>query len=136
MLGVIIQVIPGWWYLYYHPANINHQLCRVLANNLNLKYPIWQIYVRMMKQSCFMHRHLCFKEIFFWTRWKKGLKICSYFHGLIHCRTTLKLIPYRMIFLNTYNMPGSVPIYFLSKQMSGDHPERLTPLSCEWFEVY
>ena len=38
---VIIKALPGWWYLYYHPANVTHQLCGVLTNNLILNGPIW-----------------------------------------------------------------------------------------------
>ena len=40
-VGMIIQELPGGWYLYYQPANINGQLCSVLSNNLNLKEPTW-----------------------------------------------------------------------------------------------
>ena len=40
-LWVIMQVLPCWGYLYYHAANMNHQLCSVLTNNRYFKGPTW-----------------------------------------------------------------------------------------------
>ena len=52
-------------------ANVIDQLSPILTNNLNLKAPIWYIYVCMITQSYFMHLHLCLEkiDIFFWTLW-------------------------------------------------------------------
>ena len=95
---VIIQVIPGWGYLYYHPENITHKVCYVLTNNVNLK-GLFDRYMCVWQRSAF-----------------SCPSISLLFFSLNYVCTILKLISYRKIFLTIYNMTGPVSIYFLSKQ--------------------
>ena len=64
-VGVIIQVLPGWLYLYYYPADINHRLCSVLTNNMNLKGPTSCMCVALYNAPSFTSISVCKILIFF-----------------------------------------------------------------------
>ena len=115
---MIIQVLPGCWYLNYNTTNRTKPVTPcLLTNNLDLKGLIWQLYVCMTTQCCFMTLHLCFKkiDIFSWTLWKKVFQMFHMFRPN-SWYTILQLIPYRKIFLTIYNTPGPISIYILTNK--------------------
>ena len=117
---LLVRTRHNWWVIFagWHTsitnqevpvlsttANFIDQLSRILTNNLNLKAPVWWIYVCMMTQFCFTHLHLCFKKIaiFFWTLWEKNSFLNIFlFLWTNSLYTTSKLTPYRKIFSVIY----------------------------------